>query len=102
MPCERPPAATLQASGSAWSAIRRAFLQIATHADPKSAIDDCIPRQPHSPKARWISYASTGFWQACEDVGVDRVYLVAAVREGYAFAENVDVLPVHELGKSLA
>ena len=43
-----------------------------------------------------------GFWQACEDVGVDRVYLVAPVREGYAFAENVDVLPVHALGKLLA
>ncbi len=27
--------------------------------------------------------------------------LVAPVREGYAFAENVEVLPVHELGKLL-
>ena len=43
-----------------------------------------------------------GFWQACEDVGVDRAYVVAPVREGYAFAENVDVLPVHALEKLLA
>ena len=43
-----------------------------------------------------------GFWQACEDIGVDRAYVVAPVREGFAFAQNVDVLPAHELGKLLA
>ena len=41
-----------------------------------------------------------GFWQACEDVGVDRAYVVAPVREGWAMAANVEVvspidLPLH-------
>ena len=43
-----------------------------------------------------------GFWQACEDVGVDRAYILAPVREGYPFAANVDVLPVHGLSALLA
>ena len=33
-----------------------------------------------------------GFWQACEDVGVDHAYVVAPVREGWALAPNVDVV----------
>jgi uncharacterized protein len=33
-----------------------------------------------------------GFWQACEDVGVDRAYVVAPVREGWSMAENVEVV----------
>lgn len=43
-----------------------------------------------------------GFWQACEDVGVDRAYVLAPVREGYPLAANVEVLPVHELSALLA
>ena len=43
-----------------------------------------------------------GFWQACEDVGVDRAYILAPVREGYPFAANVEVLPVHGLSALLA
>ena len=33
-----------------------------------------------------------GFWQACEDVGVDHAYVVAPVREGWPLAPNVDVV----------
>ncbi len=43
-----------------------------------------------------------GFWQACEDVGVDRAFVLAPVRQGYPFAANVEVLPVHELNALLA
>ena len=35
-----------------------------------------------------------GFWQACEDVGVDRAYVVAPVREGWKMAGNVEVIPL--------
>ena len=35
-----------------------------------------------------------GFWQACEDVGVSRAYVVAPVQEGYRIAENVEMVPV--------
>ncbi|MBI4755859.1 MAG: ATP-binding protein [Betaproteobacteria bacterium] len=34
-----------------------------------------------------------GFWQACEDVGVHRAYVVAPVREAWPMAENVEVIP---------
>lgn len=33
-----------------------------------------------------------GFWQACEDVGVHRAYVVAPVRNGWPLAENVEVV----------
>ena len=32
-----------------------------------------------------------GFWQACEDVGVQRAYVVAPVQEGWRMATNVEV-----------
>ena len=33
-----------------------------------------------------------GFWRACEDVGVDRAYVVAPVREHWQMAANVEVI----------
>ena len=42
--------------GSAWGAIRRAFLQIATHAGPNSAIDCGARHQPYFLKSLWIAY----------------------------------------------
>ena len=33
-----------------------------------------------------------GFWQACEDVGVDKAYVVAPVREGWPMAAGVEVV----------
>ena len=44
-----------------------------------------------------IKFSSTpkltkGFWQACEDVGVHRAYVVAPVREGWPMADNVEVV----------
>ncbi|MDP1958079.1 MAG: DUF4143 domain-containing protein, partial [Rhodocyclaceae bacterium] len=35
---------------------------------------------------------SRGFWNACEDLGVDRAYVVAPVLEPYPLAENVEVI----------
>lgn len=32
-----------------------------------------------------------GFWQACEDVGVDKAYVVAPVQEGWSMAQGVEV-----------
>ena len=32
-------------------------------------------------------------WQAIADLGLERAYVVAPVREGYPLAENVEVLP---------
>ena len=40
---------------------------------------------------------SKGFWQACEDVGVDHAYVVAPVRSGWPMAESVDVVSPLEL-----
>ena len=52
---EWPLAATVHASGSAWGAIREAFLRIVMHAaadsaGPDSAIDGGTRRQPYSQK----------------------------------------------------
>jgi len=33
-----------------------------------------------------------GFWHACEDLGVERAYVVAPVLEPYALADNVEVV----------
>jgi hypothetical protein len=38
-----------------------------------------------------------GFWQARQDLALDRAYVVAPVRRRYALGEGVDVLPVKEL-----
>ncbi len=53
-----------------------------------------------------IKYSSApkvteGFWQACEDTGVESAYIVAPVRESYSFAEKVRVLPVLDLPEVL-
>ncbi len=42
-----------------------------------------------------------GFWQAIEDVRVERAYVVAPVKAGFALAANVDVLPVRQLREVL-
>lgn len=34
-----------------------------------------------------------GFWNACEDLGVDRAYVIAPVAEPYPLADNVEVIP---------
>jgi len=33
-----------------------------------------------------------GFWHACEDIGVDKAYVVAPVAESYPLADNVEVV----------
>lgn len=43
-----------------------------------------------------------GFWQSLEDLGVDRAYVVAPVAQGWALADNVEVLPVGALPAALA
>jgi len=41
-----------------------------------------------------------GFWQACQDLGVDAAYVVAPVREGWPLAENVRVVtPMEAIGE---
>lgn len=38
-----------------------------------------------------------GFWQACEDVGVDEAWVVAPVREGWPIGDRARVVPPLEL-----
>ena len=35
---------------------------------------------------------SKGFWQACEDIGVQNAYVIAPVQEGWMMANNVQVI----------
>ena len=43
-----------------------------------------------------------GFWHACEDLGVERAYVVAPVSESYPLAENVEVISPLMLGSVAA
>ena len=49
-----------------------------------------------------IPKPTKGFWQACEDVGVRRAYVVAPVREGWPMADNVEVVSPLQLSGLLA
>ena len=42
-----------------------------------------------------------GFWQACEDVGVDAAYVVAPVQEGWSMKEGVCVITVADIPSRL-
>lgn len=39
-----------------------------------------------------------GFWNACEDLGLDKAFIVAPVSNAYPLAENVEVIPPEMLG----
>jgi predicted AAA+ superfamily ATPase len=43
-----------------------------------------------------------GFWQACEDVGVDAAYIVAPVQTGWPVQGNVEVIAVTDIPARLA
>ena len=38
-----------------------------------------------------------GFWQACEDVGVDKTYIVSPVETGWTVQQNVEVIAVTDI-----
>ena len=38
-----------------------------------------------------------GFWQACEDVGVDAAYIVAPVQTGWSVQDKVEVIGVTDI-----
>ena len=43
-----------------------------------------------------------GFWQACEDVGVDAAYIVAPVQTGWPVQDKVEVISVTDIPAKLA
>lgn len=43
---------------------------------------------------------SKGFWNACEDLGVHKAYIVAPVRNSYPLTADVEVVPLEMLGTS--
>ena len=42
-----------------------------------------------------------GFWQACEDVGVEAAYIVAPVQTGWAVQDKVEVIGVMDIAQRL-
>ena len=42
-----------------------------------------------------------GFWQACEDVGVEAAYIVSPVEKGWVGKENVEVISVLDIAQRL-
>jgi len=45
---------------------------------------------------------SRGFWSAVDDLGLDKVYVIAPLETGYPLGENVDVVPAIYLQKLCA
>ena len=67
---------------------------------------DLVLETPHKKigveiKLSTIPKVTKGFWQACTDVGVDTAYIICPVADGFAFAENVDVVSPLEFSKIL-
>ena len=46
--------------------------------------------------------SSTGFWQACSDVGVEAAYIVAPVAAGWQVQDGVEVIGVMDVASRLA
>lgn len=42
-----------------------------------------------------------GFWQACEDVGVEAAYIVAPVKTGWAVQDKVEVIGAMDIAQRL-
>jgi hypothetical protein len=42
-----------------------------------------------------------GFWQALQDLQIDRAYVIAPVPRRYPLADRVDVVPVSEVATLL-
>jgi len=42
-----------------------------------------------------------GFWQACEDVGVDEAFIVAPVESGWPVEEGVRVIGVMDIAERM-
>lgn len=42
-----------------------------------------------------------GFWQACEDVGVEAAYIVSPVEKGWTVKENIEVISVLDIAQRL-
>lgn len=42
-------------------------------------------------------HVTAGFWNGIRDINASRAYVVAPVKESYPLAENVTVLPIHNL-----
>lgn len=40
---------------------------------------------------------SRGFWNACEDLGVSRAWVVAPIEHSYPLAENVEVISPRDI-----
>ena len=43
-----------------------------------------------------------GFWQALDDLGIKHAWVVAPVDSTYRLAENVEVIPVHQVPRAIA
>ena len=42
-----------------------------------------------------------GFWQACEDVGLEAAYIVAPVQAGWSVQDKVEVIGVMDIAQRL-
>ena len=63
-------------------------------------MDTIVSHRPAVFKMPWpAAYPkpTKGFWQALQDLQIDRAYVIAPVMRRYPLAEGVDVVPVKEV-----
>lgn len=69
------------------------FYRTAAGAELDLVVEQGRRRTAYEIKFSAAPQVSKGFWQACEDLAVDRAFVVAPVREGWPLAQNVEVVP---------
>lgn len=70
------------------------FYRTAAGAELDLVIEDSDKKIGYEIKLSSAPKPSKGFWNACEDLGVHKAYVVAPVRDAYPLAANVEVVPV--------
>lgn len=75
------------------------FYRTAAGAELDLVVEHADQRTGFEIKLSTAPTLTRGFWNACEDLGVARAYVVAPVLEPYPLAENVEVISPLNLGK---
>ncbi|HRE15571.1 MAG TPA: ATP-binding protein [Rhodocyclaceae bacterium] len=73
------------------------FYRTAAGAEIDLVVDIGGKRTGYEIKLSSAPKLTKGFWNACEDLGLDQAYVVASVNEPYPLASNVEVISPQEL-----
>jgi uncharacterized protein len=74
------------------------FYRTATGAEMDLVVEQSDKRVGYEVKLSVAPKPTKGFWNACEDLGLHKVFIVAPVQNAYPLAENVEVIPPEMIG----